>query len=100
MPTQPRTRLVELVILALALAIASGFAINWVDTPPNWDDTRITVGVLLLLLLLLLLLTTGLLVFLAPRRAENSKVDRPGYDHSVGSAPLAVAFTSRDVFAE
>lgn len=92
MPTQPRTRLVELVILALA--IASGFAINWVDTRPNWDDTRITVGVLLLLL------TTGLLVFLAPRRPENSKFDRPGYDHSVGSAPLALAFTSRDVFAE
>jgi len=90
MPTQPRTRLVELVILALA--IASGFAINWVNTRQNWDDTGITVG--------LLLLTTGLLVFLAPRRAENSKVDRPGYDHSVGRAPLAVAFTSRDVFAE
>lgn len=58
MPTQPRTRLVELVILALA--IASCFALNWVDTRQNWDDTGITVG--------LLLLTTGLLAFLAPRR--------------------------------
>ena len=33
--------------IVLALAVLSGLAIAWIDSRPNWDDTGITVGMIL-----------------------------------------------------
>ena len=35
-------------LLVLALAVASGLAIDWFDSLPNWDDTGITVFLVLI----------------------------------------------------
>ena len=45
----------------LALAIALGLAIAWVDSRPHWDDAGITAG--------MLLLSGGALGMMDPRRA-------------------------------
>ena len=34
--------------LPLILSVASGSMIAWIDTRPNWDDTGITVGLILI----------------------------------------------------
>jgi hypothetical protein len=34
--------------LALAVALAAGAAVGWIDSRPGWDDTGVTVGALLL----------------------------------------------------
>jgi len=39
--------------LPLVAALVVGVAIAWVDTRPNWDDTGVTVGVILLSALVL-----------------------------------------------
>ena len=49
------TRLFALLLVA---ALVAGAAITWVDTRPGWDDTGITVG--------LVLLSTGLLGLAQP----------------------------------
>lgn len=46
--------------ILLALAVALGLAIAWVDSRPHWDDAGITAG--------MLLLSAGLLGMLGPRR--------------------------------
>ena len=45
---------------ATALALVSGLAIGWIDTRPGWDDTGITVG--------LILITSAILGFAFPKR--------------------------------
>jgi hypothetical protein len=42
-----RTALISELILA-ALAVTMGAGVAWVDTRPTWDDTGVTVGMLLL----------------------------------------------------
>jgi len=44
----------------LAVALALGLAIGWVDSRPHWDDTGITAG--------LLFLSAAAVTFLVPRR--------------------------------
>ena len=34
--------------LILIIAIAEGMLIGWIDSRPNWDDTGITVGMILI----------------------------------------------------
>ena len=46
---------------ALAIALVCGLLILWVDSRPGWDDTGISVG--------MLLLVTTILGFLLPKRA-------------------------------
>ena len=47
--------------LALALALAAGLAIGWVDSRPGWDATGLTV--------LALLVAAGVASSIAPKRA-------------------------------
>jgi hypothetical protein len=47
--------------ILLAIAVIFGLLIAWVDSRPTWDDTGITVGVILIV--------TALLGFASPRRA-------------------------------
>ncbi len=48
-------------LLVLALAVIAGMMICWIDTRPTWDDTGITVG--------LILITSAILGSIAPKRA-------------------------------
>ncbi|HKK19894.1 MAG TPA: hypothetical protein VJ983_00355 [candidate division Zixibacteria bacterium] len=47
--------------VVLLLAILAGTMICWIDTRPTWDDTGITVG--------LILITTAILGAVEPKRA-------------------------------
>ena len=46
--TAPASRGLQRALLGAAIALIAGLAIAWVDTRPNWDDTGITVGLLLI----------------------------------------------------
>ena len=48
-------------VILLAISLAAGLAIGWVDSRPTWDDTGITVGALFL--------ASAVFGFLMPSRA-------------------------------
>jgi hypothetical protein len=42
-----RNRLADFSLPLIALAVAVGLVIAWIDTRPGWDDTGVTAGLLL-----------------------------------------------------
>jgi hypothetical protein len=46
--TSSRPRPAAAAAMGVALTLAAGLAIAWMDTRPHWDDTGVTAGVLVL----------------------------------------------------